>query len=179
LRGSGFVPHGSSPEIHWSHWKSPLEPPFVGSVHWVAGLLSSRVARNWVWVPPEITLPRRKSRPPALPTSPATHHGWPENRTSRRSGLPHGISLSVSSLCLSTLSIPRSLPHSLTVSQLTHSVKRRRKEEQRRSRKKKKEEQEEKNKQSWTAVHRGGIREKRKRKKKERKKDKGEKRENY
>jgi hypothetical protein len=34
-------------------------------------------------------------------------------------------------------------------------------------------------KQSWTAVHRRGIREKIKRKKKERKKDKGEKRENY
>jgi hypothetical protein len=146
-------------------------------VHWVAGLssrvaglLSSRVARNWVWVPPEITLPRRKSRPPALPTSPATHHGWPENRTSRRSGLPHGISLSVSSLCLSTLSIPRSLPHSLTVSQLTHSVKRRRKEEQRRSRKKKKEEQEEKNKQSWTAVHRGEKEEKEKKEKKRKRK---------
>jgi hypothetical protein len=152
-------------------------------VHWVAGLssrvaglLSSRVARNWVWVPPEITLPRRKSRPPALPTSPATHHGWPENRTSRRSGLPHGISLSVSSLCLSTLSIPRSLPHSLTVSQLTHSVKRRRKEEQRRSRKKSKK----KRTSSRGLLSTEEKKKKRKeRKEKEKKMDKREKEGNY
>lgn len=65
-------------------------------VSWVWWILTHRFSGNWVWVPPKITLPRRKSCPLALSVfSTLIHRGWPENRTSRRSG-PLSVRLSLS-----------------------------------------------------------------------------------